>query len=242
MLHIVIVQNPKMFQLIISQTTAKKIPLDNLSYDVYSQGNIRVVGECKASSQETLVSIMTEFNPDTIFFVSESYPVSDEKLPGDIILPNVLFPYNNEIETTEITKDMVIPSASQPIFLEHYPLQGDYNFETFGLSVGWIHVSGDWNTEIEDFRIRLRVVYENDTFDPYLYDFIKTSQVQWIQEKAYPVAYIWTQDITVDARNLWSIVGFVIGSIDVDLVSTEEEDSNGTTEEEEGWVDGSEEI
>lgn len=136
MLHIVIVQNPKMFQLIISQTTAKKIPLDNLSYDVYSQGNIRVVGECKASSQETLVSIMTEFNPDTIFFVSESYPVSDEKLPGDIILPNVLFPYNNEIETTEITKDMVIPSASQPIFLEHYPLQGDYNFETFGLSVG----------------------------------------------------------------------------------------------------------
>ena len=167
--------------------------------------------------------------------------MSDEKQAGDIILPNVFFPYNTQIESMEIGKDMDTSLLSSPLFLEHYALQGDYNFETFGLSVGGIHVSGTWNTELEDFRIRLRVVYENDTFDPELYSFVETGKNLSMIEKTYPVAYIATGDRDATARNLWSIVGFIIGSIDADLIS-EESDAGESDDEEEEWVDGSEDA
>lgn len=223
MLHIVIVRDPMIFRLIKKQTEAKKVPIAGLPYQVFSQGNIRIVGEYETSVTEVLVSVMQEFNPDTVFFLSESLPVSDEKLPGDIILPNVFFRYDQEMESMEIRKDSMESLLAHPIFLEHYPLQGDYNFESFGLSVGGIHVSGDWNTELEDFRIRLRVAYENDTFDSDLYAFVEAAQKQGIAEKTYPVAYIGTEDKVAGARNLWSIIGFIIGSIDPDLISDEGE-------------------
>lgn len=84
-------------------------------------------------------------------------------------------------------------------------------------------MSGIWNTEISDFRIRLRLIYENDTFDTDLYHFVEAAKNQKIQEKAYPVAYITTEDTSTTTKNLWSIIGFVIGSIDSDLISTEED-------------------
>lgn len=239
MIHAVIVRDPAVFQLLQEQTGAKKVPLTSISYEVYSHGNIRIIGLYDQPTEDVLASVTEQFNPDTVFFLSESYPVSDEKLPGDIVLPNVFFQKNPLIETMEIGKETSDSLLSDPIFLEHYPLQGDYNFESFGLSVGGIHVSGEWNPEIEDFRIRLRVVYENDTFDSDLYRFIEAAKAKEIQEKMYPVAYIATQDKISDAKNLWSIVGFLIGSIDPDLISEVEESQENETEEE--WVDGSEE-
>lgn len=166
---------------------------------------------------------MQEFNPDTVFFLRESYPVSDEKLSGDIVLPNVFFQYNNEIESMEIGKKEIDAINLEPIFLEHYPLQGDYNFELFGLSVGGIHVSGMWNDTIEDFRIRLRLVYENDTFDSDIYTFVHKALELGIQKKIYPVAYTKTEDMNSGAKNIWSIVQFIIGSIDPDLILEESE-------------------
>lgn len=190
MIHVVIVRDPVVFGLIQKQTEAKKVPLPNLPYQIFSQGNVRIIGGYEVPVEQVLASVIEELNPDTVFFLSESLPVSDEKLSGDIVLPNVFFPYNPEIEATEIGKDNTHSLLSHPFFLEHYPIQGDYDFESFGLSVGGIHVSGEWNTEIEDFRLRLRVVYENDTFDPELYQLIEVAKKQGIIEKMYPVAYI----------------------------------------------------
>lgn len=238
MIHVVIVRDPVIFQLIREQAGAKKGPLPSLPYQVFSHFNIRIIGGYEVPVEKLLASVIEEFNPDTVFFLSESYPVSDEKLSGDIVLPNVFFPYNPEIEAKELGKDTTASLLSNPIFLEHYPVQGDYNFESFGLSVGGVHVSGEWNTEMEDFRIRLRVVYENDTFDPLLYRFIETAQKEGIQEKMYPVAYIGTEDTAASARSLWSIVQFIIGSIDPDLIPEEE---TAEREDEEEWVDGKEE-
>ena len=239
MIHTVIVNDRAVFQSILKQTDAKKVPLSDISYKVYVQGNIRIVGEYESSPWEILDSVVQEFNPDTVFFLSESYPVSDEKQGGDIILPNVFFPYNKEIETTEIGKENADSFLSAPLFMERYPLQGDYDFGTFGLSVGGIHVSGIWNEKIEDFRIRLRVAYENDTFDGNLYAFADAGQKLSIIEKIYPVAYIGTEDVAATSRNLWSIVGFVIGSIDPDLIS-EEDTTDEEWKEQEDWVDGTE--
>lgn len=107
----------------------------------------------------------------------------------------------------------------------------------FGLSVGGIHVSGEWDADSEDFRIQLRIAYENDTFDTLICRFVEAAQKQEIQEKAYPVAYIGTEDKSAGARNLWSIVQFIIGSIDSDSVSVEEEqkDKDGEWSDEEDW-------
>jgi hypothetical protein len=102
-------------------------------------------------------------------------------------------------------------------------------------------VSGAWNADIEDFRIRLRVVYENDTFDSELYRFIEAAKTRGTQEKMYPVAYITTNDTAVDSSNLWNIIQFIIGSIDLDLMSEEDDEIEVSEEEDESWIDGSEE-
>jgi len=44
-----------------------------------------------------------------------------------------------------------------------------------------------------------------------------------IQGKVYPVAYTKTEDKISGAKNVWSIVQFIIGSIDPDLISEESE-------------------
>lgn len=100
-------------------------------------------------------------------------------------------------------------------------------------------MSGDWDTESEDFRIRLRMAYENDTFDSVLYRFVEAAQKQGIQEKVYPIAYIGTEDGSATARNLWSIVQFIIGSIDPESVSVEDEEDRSDVEDE--WTDRDEE-
>ena len=239
MLHTIIVRDNAIFQLMCTQTGAKKIPSSHALYSIYAIGNTRLIGLYDITLQEVLVSLVSELNPDTIFFLSESYPVSDEKLSGDIILPNVFFHHNKEIETMELHKNMGDSMAINPIFLEHYSLQGDYNFESFGLSVGGIHVSGEWNREQEDFRIRLRVVYENDTFDPCLAFFVETAKKLSIIEKAYPIAYVASGDVATNTKNLWSIVGFIIGSIDPDMISTEQEDVTDDDTDDE-WIDRNE--
>ena len=43
MLHIIIIRDPVVFQLIQEQIGAKKIPIKHLSYEIYSHGNIRIV-------------------------------------------------------------------------------------------------------------------------------------------------------------------------------------------------------
>lgn len=235
MIHAIIVRDPVVFKLVREQVEAKKIPLSHLSYEVYAQGNIRLVGGYDVPMGQLIQSVNEEFNPDLLFFFSESAPVSDEKRGGDIVLPNVLFLYNPAIEEGEIEKERFDSLLSTPVFLEHYPVQGDYNFETFGLSVGGVHVSGKWNMDLEDFRIRLRMVYENDTFDPDLYSFVETAKNLSLLEKSYPVAYVATEDSSTDAKNLWSIVMFIIGSIDPDLIP--EEETMIEDEREEEWMD-----
>lgn len=105
MIHAVIIRDPNIFNLVREQTEAKKVPLPGLPYQVFAHGNIRIVGGYDVSVEEVLSSLKEEFNPDTVFFLSESLPVSDEKLAGDIILPNVFFEKNPGIETMELDKD-----------------------------------------------------------------------------------------------------------------------------------------
>ncbi len=49
MIHTVIVNDRAVFQSILKQTDAKKVPLSDISYKVYAQGNIRIIGEYESS-------------------------------------------------------------------------------------------------------------------------------------------------------------------------------------------------
>lgn len=43
MIHVVIVRDSAIFRFIQKQTEAKKVPLSGLSYQVFAQGNIRII-------------------------------------------------------------------------------------------------------------------------------------------------------------------------------------------------------
>lgn len=109
MIHTIIVHDPSLFRLIVEQNETKKAPLTNLPYEMYLHGKIRIIGAYEASIEEVLASVVQELNPDTVFFLSKSYPVSDEKLSGDIILPNVFFSHDS-------SSDAIRFSVNSPFF------------------------------------------------------------------------------------------------------------------------------
>gem|GEM_PF-6545067 len=186
-----------------------------MSYEVYLGDGIRIIGDFgDRGIGPVLASVVEEFAPDTIFFPSVAYPVSDEKKTGDIILPNVFFEYNPATKNQEITASNRDAFLTHALFLENYDMQNDYDFESFGLSVGGISVSGVWDTQDEDFRTRLRLVYEADVFDVDSFAFVTEAQKLGIEKKIYPMDIILSEDIATNSANLLHIVRFLIGSIE----------------------------
>lgn len=161
-----------------------------------------------------LASVVGEFAPDTIFFPSVSYPVSDEKKLGDIILPNVFFEYNPAIKDQEITASNRDSFLANPLFLENYDEQNDYDFESFGFSVGGISVSGVWDTHDEDFRTRLRLVYETDIFDSDMFAFVTEAKKLGVEKNIYPMGVIVSEDTAENSANILHIIRFLVESID----------------------------
>ena len=81
MIHAIIVRNDTIFRSLVTLLEGKIVPLKNLSYEVYSSGALRIIGAYGNSNiADILSSIHTEFAPETYFFLSDSYPVSDERL------------------------------------------------------------------------------------------------------------------------------------------------------------------
>lgn len=223
MIHTLIIRNNTLFQSLITLTEARKVPLSWVSYEVYLGDGIRIIGDFgDRSIGPVLASVVEEFIPDTVFFLSESYPVSDEKKTGDIILPNVFFAYNPAIKDTEITADNRDTFLTHALFLENYDMQNDYDFESFGLSVGGINVSGIWDTQDEDFRTRLRLVYETDIFDADMFAFVTEAQRLGIEKKIYPMGIILSEDTATNSANVLHIIRFLVGSIEGEDIAENE--------------------
>ncbi|MDP2103567.1 MAG: hypothetical protein Q8K26_01440, partial [Candidatus Gracilibacteria bacterium] len=145
MIHTLIIRDEMLFRSFIALTEARETPLPSVPYRVYLGEDIRIIGDFgDRDIGSILASVEEELAPDTIFFLSKSYPVSDEKRTGDVILPNVFFAYNPAIKNEEITATNRDTFITDALFLENYDVQNDYDFESFGLSVGGIGVSGIW--------------------------------------------------------------------------------------------------
>lgn len=113
---------------------------------------------------EVYVSLLEEYNPDTIYapIFWQSIDMIHEE--GDIILPNVFLSYNPLLETTEVDESNRDTFLGQADFLESYNEQKDYYVEDFGLSIGGIVVGWipeNYNTDMNDW---LMMAYEADVY------------------------------------------------------------------------------
>lgn len=215
MLHTILVHEPSLLASVVASFDAKKIPSEDARFEVYKNANIFVIGAYQSEDLRlVLQSTLEQFIPDTVFFLTGARAVSDEKRVGDIVLPNVFFEYNealNEHELDEANRDTFLKKV---LFIEHYDNQNDYDFETFGLSVGGIGVSGSGEMD-EDMRINLRLAYEADTFDRDTFTLVEEAQKLEIGEKIYPIDIVTSPEGSgLTADNALHIVRFFISSIE----------------------------
>lgn len=70
-----------------------------------------------------------EYLPERLYYASFGTSATSERYAGDVVLPNAFIPYGGTDDEEEA------------VFLENYEEQEDYDFETFGLSIGGVCVS-----------------------------------------------------------------------------------------------------
>lgn len=161
----------------------------------------------------------SEFLPDLIFFVWTATKVSTEVQLWDVILPNVFFEYNTKLQEVEFDIANRDDFLKNPIFLEQYSLQNDYNFENFGLRIWWIGVTS-LDTIEEDFDTieKIRIAYEADVIDYYSYYFVDETKKLDLLNKTYVVLWVKSNHTEVSIDHISHIVSFLL-----DNVSWEEE-------------------
>ena len=117
----------------IASAFASKLGLEKLSATfgsasvVYRKGNVVVV---VSDSLGAVAEVKAEYLPERLYYASFGTSATSERYAGDVVLPNAFIPYSADGEGEE-----------EAVFLENYEEQEDYDFETFGLSIGGVCVS-----------------------------------------------------------------------------------------------------
>ncbi|MDD2487109.1 MAG: hypothetical protein PHS92_01970 [Candidatus Gracilibacteria bacterium] len=196
----------------------------NDGYELYKNKNkiLVVVNEDESNIEKSLIYLYSEYDPKLIFSFGLSESISNDHMNGDIVLPNVFVELNDEIENTLFTKENLDSFLKDPIFLESYTLQNDYDFDKFGLSVGGICVSGSKETGI-DLREKIKFAYEADIYDRNSYLILTEAKNMNIIERLYVISAIYNKD---DSIHLDQIIenGLYILNFLLDNVSKEEEE------------------
>ncbi|MBP8016438.1 hypothetical protein KAZ01_00375 [Candidatus Gracilibacteria bacterium] len=164
-------------------------------FDVFRKANIVLImlkSTTKKNEREALIFLYTEFNPKIIFYFGLSSAISNEHIIGDVVLPNTFLKYNNKIDQNiEFTKENRDVFMSDPIFIEHYITQKDYDFTKFGFSIGGICVSGNFKfIESEEHREKIQIAYEADTYDNLSYILVEEAKNLDILDKIYVIQAI----------------------------------------------------
>ncbi|MFZ3233435.1 MAG: hypothetical protein WA194_08155 [Patescibacteria group bacterium] len=117
----------------IASAFASKLGLEKLpavfgsASAVYRKGNVVVV---VSDSTGAVAEVKAEYLPERLYYASFGTSATSERYAGDVVLPNAFVPYCVDGESEE-----------EAVFLENYEEQEDYDFETFGLSIGGVCVS-----------------------------------------------------------------------------------------------------
>lgn len=170
----------------------------------------------------------TEYDPTLMIYLSVWELISNELRQWDIVLPNVFFEYDKNINSEELDRDNRDSYLKDPIFLEQYSIQNDYNFEDFWLIVWWISVSSDialWSDEVIE---SVRVAYEADVSDKNAYWFVLEAKTIWILEKAYAMIGINETKSDLTYGHMMHVLDFLISNIS-DVSDIEVEDNEEIT-------------
>lgn len=117
----------------IASAFASKLGLEKLptafgsASAAYRKGNVVVV---VSDSAGAVAEVKAEYLPERLYYASFGTSATSERYAGDVVLPNAFIPYSADGEGEE-----------EAVFLENYEEQEDYDFETFGLSIGGVCVS-----------------------------------------------------------------------------------------------------
>ncbi|MDD3120765.1 MAG: hypothetical protein PHF46_05165 [Candidatus Gracilibacteria bacterium] len=138
---------------------------------------------------EGLNSLKENFEPEAYINLDFANSLNNEHLVGDVVLPNTFFEYHNKVDEIELDKENRDNFIKNPLFLENYDIQNDYNFEKFGLSIGGICLSAK-NGFKEENRKNINMAYESDIIDEYSYYLIKESLKLDIKNHLYIIKII----------------------------------------------------
>ena len=111
----------------------------------------------------------------TLFF-SIGASLGNEICIGDVILPHTFIRADDHVEKGETahTQHMTV-HADSAIFLPNYTFQSDYDFQTFGLSVGGICISAPQTFDADNLD-RFRTHYAGDVLDHASYAFVREAE------------------------------------------------------------------
>ncbi len=225
MIKLLFTTNPRISNILLSNLELKEINIDSQwDFKVYRNASV-ILFESPASDKafrSAMIFAFSEYNPDLYFYVWESLAVSTEINAWDIILPNVLFEYNPSINDTQISKDNRDSFSWMPIFIENYDLQNDYDFENFGLRVGWITVSSqEFDFKALEFD-KLRLAYEADVVDDFSYFFIDEAKKMQILDKTYVVLWVVDKDEAIALDHISHIVNFLMENISWEYIKQDD--------------------
>lgn len=119
---------------------------------VYRKGNVVVV---VSDSAGAVVEVKAEYLPERLYYASFGTSATSERYAGDVVLPNAFIPYSADGESEE-----------EAVFLENYEEQEDYDFETFGLSIGGVCVSTGKELD-EDALMKISSEFGADLVDEF---------------------------------------------------------------------------
>lgn len=189
-----------------------KKPSDTPEYEYYSNWSINLF---KLPSEyelfkKSFLYIYSEYESDIIIYVWTSHKISTEIHEKDVVLPNVLFDLNKDIADIDINSENKDDFLKDPIFLENYSLQNDYDLEHFWLRVGWISVSWNINVLDSDIEEKLRIAYEADVYDNFAYNFAFEAKNMNILDKSYIILWVDSKNEKITLDHLSHIINFII--------------------------------
>jgi len=204
----------------ITKYLVDKFELTNLPnssiFKIYKKWWIILVAssEDEATFRESFIFAYSEYNPDIILFAWEWSRISTDVRDWDIILPNVFFELDDKINELELDLANRDSYIANPVFLEQYHLQKDYDFENFGLSIGWICITSN-KTHFEALNLEnIRIAYEPDIFDTYSYYFVDEAKKLDLLSKTYVILGANSYDKNISIEHISHIVSFLFDNID----------------------------
>lgn len=204
----------------ITKYIVDKFELTNLAnsskFKIYKKWWVILVfsPEDEATFRESFIFANSEYAPEIILFVWEWARISTDVRDWDIILPNVFFELDDRINEQNLDLANRDSYLANPIFLEQYNLQKDYDFNNFGLSIWWISVTSN-KTRFEALNLEnIRIAYEPDIFDVYSYYFVDEAKKLDLLNKTYVVLWANSYDKNISIEHITHIVSFLFDNID----------------------------